>query len=71
MVKCKICDREAVNEYCELHEKAHENIVQGYEAWKKTMAILWKEYLNEVAENSYTGSWAKEVAMHLSRKEEK
>ncbi len=71
MVKCKICERKAVNEYCELHERAHENVVQRYEIWKEAMDISWKEYLNEVAENPYTGSWAKEVARHLSRKEER
>ncbi|MFQ6064404.1 MAG: hypothetical protein ACE5L6_02910 [Candidatus Bathyarchaeia archaeon] len=65
MAKCKICDREAANEYCELHEKARENIVQRYEIWKEAMGISWKEYLNEVAENPYTGSWAKEMARHL------
>jgi hypothetical protein len=64
-LKCKICEREAVNEYCELHEKAREEVVQRYEIWKEAMGISWKEYLNEVAENPYTGSWAKEVAKHL------
>jgi hypothetical protein len=71
MVKCKICEREADNEYCELHEKAHQNVVQRYDIWKDAMDISWKEYLNEVAANSNTGSWAKEVAKHLSQKEEK
>jgi len=70
MLKCKICEREAANEYCELHEKARENVVQRFEIWKEAMDISWREYLNEVAENPYTGSWAKEVATHLSRKEE-
>jgi predicted metal-dependent peptidase len=67
-LKCKICEREAVNEYCELHEKAHEKVVQRYELWKKAMDISWKEYLNEIAENPYTGSCAKEVARHLAEK---
>ncbi len=35
------------------------------------MDISWKEYLNEIAENPYTGSWAKEVAKYLNRKKEK
>lgn len=69
MVKCRICERDAANEYCELHEKAHGNVVQTYESWKGAMDISWKEYLNEVAENPYTGSWAKEVARHLGTKE--
>ena len=70
-MKCKICEREAANEYCELHNKAHENVVERYGIWKEAMDISWKEYLNEIAENPYTGSWAKEVARHLSRKEER
>jgi hypothetical protein len=45
-------------------------VIQKYETWKQAMDISWKEYLNEIAENPYTGSWAKEVARHLSRKEE-
>jgi len=64
-VKCKICDREAITEYCELHEKAHESIVQKYNAWKKALEISWKEYLNEAMKNPYTGAWAKEVAKEL------
>jgi len=64
-MKCKICDREAMTKYCELHEKAHENIVQKYNVWKRASEISWKEYLNEVINNSYTGIWAKEVAKDL------
>jgi predicted metal-dependent peptidase len=70
-LKCKICEREAANEYCEPHEKAHEKVRERYEVWKEAMDISWKEYLNELAENPYTGSWAKEVAKYLSRKKEK
>jgi len=64
-VKCKICEREATTEYCELHEKAHESIVQKYNVWKKALEISWKEYLNEVMKNPYTGIWAIEVAKDL------
>jgi hypothetical protein len=71
MGKCEICEREAADEYCELHEKAHENIVQRYEIWQEAMDISWREYLSALVENSYTGSWAKEVAKHLSQKDER
>lgn len=64
-MKCKICDREVVTEYCELHEKARESIVQKYNVWKRALEISWKEYLNEVIKNAYTGVWAKEVAKEL------
>jgi hypothetical protein len=64
-MKCRICNREAVEKYCELHEKAYRSIVQKYDDWKRAMDISWKEYLNEVLQNPYTGSWAKEVAENL------
>jgi len=64
-MKCRICNREAVEKYCELHEKAYRSIVQNYDDWKRAMDISWKEYLNEVLKNPYTGSWAKEVAENL------
>lgn len=69
-MKCKICDKEAVGTYCEGHEKAHANLVKEYGSWKKALDISWKEYLSEVAKNSYTGSWVKEVAEHLTKSEE-
>lgn len=61
-MKCRICNREALEKYCELHEKAYANIVQKYDDWRRAMDISWKEYLNEIVKNAYTGSWAKEVA---------
>jgi len=66
-MKCRVCNREAVEKYCELHEKAYKSIVQKYENWKRAMGISWKEYLNEIVKNSYTGSWAKEVAEKLMK----
>jgi len=69
-MKCRVCSREAVEKYCELHEKAYRSIVQKYDEWKRAMDISWKEYLNEVAKNPYTGSWAKEVAEQLMKNED-
>lgn len=66
-MKCRICKREAMEKYCELHEKAYRSVVQKYEDWKKAMDISWKEYLNEIVKNPYTGSWAKEVAENLMK----
>jgi len=66
-MKCGICSREAVERYCELHEKAYRSVVQTYEDWKKAVDISWKEYLNEIVKNPYTGSWAKEVAEKLMK----
>ena len=60
-----VCDREAVENYCEFHEKAYQNVVQKFEDWKRATGVSWKEYLEAVLENSCTGSWAKEVAEYL------
>jgi len=68
-LKCRVCNREAVEKYCELHEKAYRSIVQKYDDWKRATDVSWKEYLNEIAENPYTGSWAKEVAKQLMKNE--
>jgi hypothetical protein len=48
-----------------LHKKAYSNIIQKFECWQRVAGVSWKEYLKEVVENSYTGTWAKEVAEHL------
>ena len=71
-MKCVVCSREASEDcYCEVHAKAYEVIVKKYELWKKALEISWKEYLSEIVKNPLTGEWAKEVAEHLSRSEEK
>ena len=56
--------------YCDSHAKAYENITKNYEYWKKALEISWKEYLSEIAKNSFTGQWAKETAEYLKRNEE-
>jgi hypothetical protein len=70
-MKCRICNREALEKYCELHEKAYKNIVQKYEDWRRTMDISWTEYLNKIVNNPYTGSWAKEIAEQLLKNEDR
>jgi hypothetical protein len=65
MMMCMICDREAVEKFCELHDKAYQNIVQKFEEWRRALDISWKEYLKAVVVNAYTGSWAREVAEQL------
>ena len=69
-MKCIVCDREALENYCGLHERAYRNIVQNFEDWKRATGASWKEYLKAVVENSYTGAWAKEVAEHLLKKKD-
>ena len=64
-MKCLVCGREAEEKYCVLHDKAYLNIVQKFDDRKRATGVSWKEYLKAVVENSYTGTWAKEVAEHL------
>ncbi len=70
-MKCRVCSREAVEKYCELHEKAYRSVVQKYDDWRRATGISWKEYLNEIAKNPYTGLWAKEVAEQLMKNEDR
>ena len=58
-MKCLVCDREAVDEYC-----------KKFETWKRATGASWKQYLKELVENAYTGYWAKEVAEGLLKNED-
>ena len=64
-MKCIVCDRESSKKYCVFHENAYRNVVLKFGDWQLASGTSWKEYLKAVVENSYTGSWAKEVAEHL------
>jgi len=67
-----MCSREAGKSgFCELHAKAHENVIKKYDQWKKALEVSWKEYLSEIANNPLTGEWAREVAEHLTKVEKK
>jgi len=69
-MKCKVCGKEAISAYCKIHERAHENLVKGYEEWKRALNLSWKEYLKGVIKNEYSGLWVKEVAEQLLKGEE-
>ena len=70
-LKCKVCSREAGGkEFCPNHSDAHGNVLAGYEVWRKSLNIPWKDYLRNIKENPLTGIWAKEVAEHLLSNEE-
>ena len=69
-MKCKVCDREvAEKDFCMVHLKAYENLVEKYGVWSKALQISWKEYLREIERNPLTGEWAKEVASYLIENE--
>ncbi len=71
-MKCKICNRDAVeNDYCELHARAYESLINKYDRWKEALGASWKEYLREIAKNPLTGEWAREVAGYLTSLERK
>jgi hypothetical protein len=64
-MKCEICGRKAKSGFCDNHEKAHRNLLEKYEAWRKSMDISWREYLEQISKNPYTGIWVKEVVRNL------
>ena len=70
-MRCRICNREAQKQaqseskYCELHEKGYQNILKKFEMWRKASDIEWKKYLRDIANNPFTGIWAREVAENL------
>ena len=69
-MKCKACDREAVERgFCLVHFKAYENVVETYDVWTKALKVSWREYLSEIEQNPLTGEWVKEVANYLINNE--
>jgi len=70
-MNCKLCQKEAQKtDFCTLHQKAHDNLMDSYTVWRKALKTSWQEYLSQVAKNSLTGTWVKEVAKHLIENEE-
>jgi hypothetical protein len=70
-LNCKLCQKEAQkNGFCTLHLKAHDNLMDSYTVWTKALKTSWQEYLSQVAKNSLTGTWVKEVAKYLLENEE-
>ncbi|NIO37958.1 hypothetical protein GTO27_09680 [Candidatus Bathyarchaeota archaeon] len=71
-MKCAICDKKATAKgFCKLHAKAYNNIIKKFDEWKQAKEISWKEYLSEIAKNSLTGEWAREVTEYLFERNEK
>jgi hypothetical protein len=68
---CKVCKKEAKeNGFCAQHQRAYDNLMESYSFWRKALKISWQEYLSQVAKNSLTGDWVKEVAKYLIENEE-
>ena len=64
-MNCVVCGRQTDERYCRFHERAHKNLVQGYEVWKHALDINWLKYLKRVAGNQSTGKWVVEVCQDL------
>lgn len=66
MARCSICHREGVEGgYCGYHLTAYANLVEAFEAWKKSGELTWNGFLGEVIQAKETGGWAKDVARDL------
>jgi len=64
-MSCKICGRRAKSEFCKRHEEAYKSILEVYREWREAMSISWREYLEEIVKNPYSGRWVKDVASYL------
>jgi hypothetical protein len=68
-LRCEICSEESSKELCDRHRKAQELLKETFKRWQSAMEISWERYLEEVQINPKTGSWVKEVAKYLLKKE--
>ena len=66
---CVLCGRKSDGEYCSLHQKAFENILQSYEYWRNATSLSWEEYLGKIKDNPNSGAWVVEVCTYLLSKE--
>lgn len=71
--RCKVCSKNSVvNGFCQYHHKAYENLLAGYTYWKKAYGGLsWKDYIDKIKENEFTGIWVKEVIRALRVRDDK
>jgi len=60
-----LSEKAVTEEFCLLHLKAYENVVEKYGCWRKALKVSWKEYLSEIEQKPLTGEWSKEVASYL------
>ncbi len=65
-MKCKVCAREAVEEFCPYHLAAKSRLEEAYPRWVKAYGKMgWNEFLDNVKRDLQTGQWAKEMAALL------
>lgn len=65
MNKCLICERKSDSLVCEQHSRAYQNLLEGYELWKRAKGLSWNDYLSELSENKYAGAWVRLLAKKM------
>lgn len=68
-MKCVICFKDCEEEFCRWHKISYDKLVSSFKYWKEIKDISWKDYLKEIVDNPNSGSWVKEVALHILKKE--
>ena len=62
-MKCHVCGRVAVSDFCRYHTEAKAKVEAAYPLWVKALGGMeWKDFLDNVKRNPQTGQWAKEIA---------
>jgi len=69
ILRCTICSRESSEELCDFHTMTYERLRETFKRWECAMEITWEGFLEEVKQNSNSGSWAREVAVYILKKE--
>ena len=62
-MKCKICEREAIETgLCTYHKLAEERLRVSFEGWSRAYGtISWAQYLKKIGKLPDVGIWVKEV----------
>jgi len=62
-MKCKLCEREARQDFCEYHAEAKRQLETAFHMWKEAYGgIAWNEYLRRMVRNKEAGQWVVEIA---------
>ena len=67
-MNCEICELPTSKEpFCDKHDSALKSLKKAFEEWKKAKNIEWKEYLDQIIENTNSGKWVIEMAEYLKK----
>ncbi|MDV3278287.1 MAG: hypothetical protein LYZ69_07460 [Nitrososphaerales archaeon] len=60
---CRLCERQAADDFCRYHGDAKARVESAYSSWSEAYGSMsWADYLEAVVKNVETGEWAAEVA---------